>query len=840
MGDSPQGIIPSLTLSQIDSYLANRKNYGFNTLWINLLARHQTGGPDDGATVEGDIPFTDYLAGQTGNPEYYNLDARNPAYFNKAKEVIRKAADQDMLVILDPIETMDFLGVLQHNGQQNAYEYGQYLGDTFQEFDNIIWMHGNDFNTYMNDTDRMLVRKVGEGIRDRDNLNSLQTVLGYASPSEAMDLVYDPNPDDTAWAPLINLDTVYTYGPSYEYVAPEYVRAASYSDGTYSRGRIPVYLAETYYDFEEMVPGRSNRPTKEFRWQQYWAILSGAAGHTYGNYDSVYLDGDWAPKLDTPAAANFSRWNQFFTSYAWYELQPDQSLLTAGDDGGDWNRATASITANGSLAMVYIPNARNVTVNMSRFSGTVHAQWFNPVSGTYTPDGTFTNSGTHQFTPPAGNHLETNWYGGTETSNDWVLVLQLAAPDNEAPSVPTNLSAVAISSSQINLAWTASTDNVGVIGYKVYRDGLLVNGNVTGTTFSDAGLTANTTHMYTLTAFDAMNNTSAQSAAASATTQSPPPPDTVPPTAPTNLVAGGATSTQIPLSWTPSTDDAAVAGYHVFRCQGTSCANFAQITSNLVLATNYTDTGLTAGTTYRYKVIAVDGANNVSDDSNLISATTQTLPSVSAFLMAAWNFNEGAGTTAADFTANGNTATLSGTTWTAGKYGGGLSFGGTSSHLSIANSSSLNISGSEMTISLWMNPLAPSNSDTVVIGKFWNTSWTDPYYQYGLEMASGNRPALVIGTTSGYRSAVMSSAVPYGQWTHVSVTFNGTQVKFYINGVLTDTQSLVGIITARNNSMNIGADQSNSQGFKGVLDDIRIYNKVLSQTEVAGDMSALQ
>jgi len=844
MGDSPQGIIPSLTLSQVDSYLANRQSYGFNTLWINLLSRGQTGGPNDGATVEGDRPFTDYLSGNVGNPEYYNLDARNEAYFTKAKEVISKAAEQDMLVILDPIETMDFLGVLQRNGQLNAYEYGQYLGDTFQEFDNIIWMHGNDFNTYMNDTDRTLVRKIGEGIRDRDNPNAMQTVLGYASPSEAMDLVYDPNPDDTAWAPLINIDTVYTYGPAYEYVANEYARAASYSDGSYSRGRIPVYLAETYYDFEDMVPGRSNRPIKEFRWQQYWAMLSGAAGHTYGNYDSVYLDGNWAPKLDTPAAANFSRWNQFFKSYPWYDLQPDQSLITAGADGGDWNLATAAITQNGSLGMAYVPNARGITINMARFSGPVTAQWFNPVTGAYTAFGTFGNVGTQQFTPISlGSHNETNWYGGNETSSDWVLVLQVGNPDTEAPSVPTNLIATAASSSQINLTWTASTDNVGVTGYKVYRDGVLVNGNVTGTTYQDTGLSPSTTYSYTVSAFDGMNNTSAQSASSSATTQSPPPPDTTPPSAPTNLTAGTVTTTQVPLSWAASTDPApgSVAGYHVFRCQGAGCTTFSQVTGSLVAATNYTDTGLSAGTTYRYKVVAVDSANNMSADSNLLSVTTQNSSPVSAFLMAAWNFNEGTGTTAADFTANGNLATLSGASWVTGKYGSGLTFnGGSSSHLSVANSPSLNISGSEMTISVWMNPLAPSTSDTVVLGKFWNTGWTDPYFQYGLEMASGNRPTFIIGTTTGYRAAVMSSAVTYGQWTHVGVTFNGTQVKFYINGVLTDTQSLTGTITARNNSMHIGSDQANGQGFKGILDDIRIYNKALSQAEIANDMNALQ
>src|SRR5450759_42261 len=90
--------------------------------------------------------------------------------------------------------------------------------------------------------------------------------------------------------------------------------------------------------------------------------------------------------------------------------------------------------------------------------------------------------------------------------------------DTQSPTVPTGLSATAVSPSQINLAWTASTDNVGVTAYKVYRGGVLIAtlGNVTS--YSDTGLTASTTYSYTVQACDAVGNCSAQSAAATATT----------------------------------------------------------------------------------------------------------------------------------------------------------------------------------------------------------------------------------------------------------------------------------------------------------------------------------
>lgn len=846
MGDSPQGIIASLTLNEVDTYLANRDSYGFNTLWINLLSREQTGGPQLGQTPDNIYPFNTYLTTGT-DKHHYDISVPNDAYFTRASQIIDKALDHGMLVILDPMETMDHLQLLRNNGLAKARDYGRYLGSKFTQ-PNIIWKHGNDFQTWGDLNDRTLVRTVGEGIRELDGTDTMQTVLGYASPSAALDFVYgksgsgeNSGPADPAWAPFVNISTIYTYGPSYDYVAPEFARAASYTSSSYSRGRIPVYLAETYYDFEEMVPGRSNRPLKEFRWQQYWAMLSGAAGHTYGNYDSVYLDGNWGPKLDTPAAANFQRWSQFFKSYPWYNLLPDQSLITAGADGGDWNRATASVTQDGSLGMVYIPNARTITINMARFNRQVTARWFNPVTGAYIALGTFGNFGTQQFTPIGlGNHTETDWYGNTETSNDWVLVLQTGDSDTQAPSVPTNLTASAVSSSQINLSWTASTDNAGVTGYKVYRDGVLISGNVTGTTFDDTGLNANTAYTYTVSAFDLAGNSSAQSASVSATTQSPPPPDTTPPTAPTNLAAGTTTTSQVPLSWTPSTDTSpgTVAGYHVLRCQGALCTNFAQVTTNLATSTSFTDTGLSSNTTYLYKVKAYDAAGNASTDSNILSVTTQTSPPLSSYLMAGWGFNEGIGSTTADTSANSNTATITGATWAAGKYGNGLNFGGgTGSRLSVANSPSLNIAGAELTLSLWLNPLTSGGGDTVVLGKFWNTSWSDPYYQYGLELSGGNRPTFIIGTTTGYKAASMSSTLTYGQWSHLGVTFNGSEVRFYLNGVLVNTQSLTGSITARSNPLSIGADQSNGQGFKGILDDVRIYRKILDQTDIQLDMN---
>ncbi|OMC93871.1 chemotaxis protein [Paenibacillus odorifer] len=100
-----------------------------------------------------------------------------------------------------------------------------------------------------------------------------------------------------------------------------------------------------------------------------------------------------------------------------------------------------------------------------------------------------------------------------------------SAADAQAPSDPTNLTATAASSSQINLSWTASTDNVGVTGYRVFRGGVEV-GAPTDTSFSDTGLTASTAYSFTVKAVDAAGNLSANSNTATATTSATSPDNT--------------------------------------------------------------------------------------------------------------------------------------------------------------------------------------------------------------------------------------------------------------------------------------------------------------------------
>ena len=188
-----------------------------------------------------------------------------------------------------------------------------------------------------------------------------------------------------------------------------------------------------------------------------------------------------------------------------------------------------------------------------------------------------------------------------------------SAPDTTVPTTPTGLAANATSPSQINLTWTASSDNVAVTGYRVYRGGVFLSTvGAAVVTYSDSGLTPSSTHTYYVEAFDAAGNVSGPSSTASATTLASP--DTLAPTTPAGLMANAISSSQIDLSWTASSDNVAVTGYRVYR------AGVFLIAVGAV--TTYTDNGLTASTMYTYYVEAFDAAGNVSGASSTASTTT--------------------------------------------------------------------------------------------------------------------------------------------------------------------------------------------------------------------------
>src|SRR5205809_457477 len=166
---------------------------------------------------------------------------------------------------------------------------------------------------------------------------------------------------------------------------------------------------------------------------------------------------------------------------------------------------------------------------------------------------TSTNNGSHTLTAVATDILGARWNSDPVT----VTVSNGPPPDTTPPSVPTGLTASAVSSSQINLSWTASFDNVGVSGYRVYRGGTQI-ATTTTTSYTNTGLSPSTTYSYTVAAVDAAGNLSAQSSAASATT--PAAPDTTPPSVSITSPANGVPVQGMVMVTASAADNVGVVG----------------------------------------------------------------------------------------------------------------------------------------------------------------------------------------------------------------------------------------------------------------------------------------
>jgi hypothetical protein len=426
IGDSPQHLITNLSSKEAAAYMANRQSYGINALWINLLCIFTEASCNrEAKTFDGIEPF---LAPG-------DIAAPNPAYFQRVDDMLRIAADHGMVVLLDPIETISWLDILRKSGESKAFEYGKYLGNRYQDVPNIIWLHGNDLQSWRNATDDALVQAVARGIRNAD-ANHIHTVeLNYETSGSL---------EDNSWAPLVELDAVYTYFPTYAQVLTEYNR----------KNFKPVFMVEANYEFESLDTG-SGGSAQNLRRQEYWTMLSGAAGQLYGSRYTWQLQKGWEGKLDTPGAIQLKYMKDLFASRNWFDLIPDQThvVMTAGYDrfscnvgefaaytGKDrdaliakvFNRiwkywgvgsitnnqcATAARTSDGLLVIVYMPTIRAITIDMSKLIGTTTARWYDPTSGEYedVQGSPFTNDGSRQFIPPRANK---------SGEPDWVLVLE--------------------------------------------------------------------------------------------------------------------------------------------------------------------------------------------------------------------------------------------------------------------------------------------------------------------------------------------------------------------------------------------------------------------------------
>jgi hypothetical protein len=296
--------------------------------------------------------------------------------------VIETAGRKGMLVMLLPAD----LGAgdmwrpqYLTNGPAKCGEYARYLGRRCGRYSNILWVLGGD-----RDPQGVFVHveEMAKALRE----TAPQHLITYHAGAKSSGLFFQP----AGW---FDVNMSYGYRDPHIFVPEDYRRTPVK----------PAFLAESGYEGESN-DGRGGSPCR-IRRQAYWSILSGACGHLYGSA-AWTMKPIWKEWMDSPGATQMSHFGRFFQSIDWHRLVPDfgRSIITDGCEEGSTLATTAWIP-DGSLAVAYLPTARRIEVDLSRFNGKIQAQWFDPTTGKYAPvaESPFDNKGTCRLMTPEKN-----------------------------------------------------------------------------------------------------------------------------------------------------------------------------------------------------------------------------------------------------------------------------------------------------------------------------------------------------------------------------------------------------------------------------------------------------
>jgi chitodextrinase len=405
------------------------------------------------------------------------------------------------------------------------------------------------------------------------------------------------------------------------------------------------------------------------------------------------------------------------------------------------------------------------------------------------------------------------------TSTDTITVTY-SIPDTESPSTPTNLQATSVSLSQINLSWSASTDNVGVSGYRIYRDGTQI-GSTANITYQDAGLSPSTTYSYTVSAFDAAGNESGQSTASQATTTG----DTTPPTI-TSVSAGTPNDTKVTITFSEPVEQASaetVSNYAINQGITVSATSLGVDLKTVTLTTST----LSEGITY---TLTVNNVKDLASVPNTIASNTQKTFTFTSDLVAYWTMNSAdiSGVTLYDKSGNGNDGTINGATVTNGKSGDALSFDGTNDYVSI---SGLLGTPTNITLSAWARLDAADTNGAELIS-------LGDYVAIRVDDSSGGTKGFYFDTTNNWRGVNTNVDYAGTGWHHFAYVVDDTNnsQKMYVDGIERASASWTNPIqyTTLGSNTEIGrhANGTGSYDFNGIIDDVRIYNQALSATEI--------
>ena len=501
--------------------------------------------------------------------------------------------------------------------------------------------------------------------------------------------------------------------------------------------------------------------------------------------------------------------------------------VTATDSAGATATATVAVQPKTvDLSFGSLPAGLGLVVGPSAattpFTRTVIVGSVNSLSAT-TPQSLFGTS--YDFVSWSDAGAQTHTITAPATAASYTATYRSAA-DTTAPTVALTAPA---SGALLRGAATVSanaSDNVGVAGVQVRIDGNPVGAEDTTSPYSvswDTTTAVNGSHALTAVARDAVGNVTT-SAAVTVTV------DNAAPTVSVSAPAGGSTlsaSTNVTAS---AADNTAVAGVQ-FRLDGTALG--AEDTSAPYAVT--WDTATASNGAHTLTAVARDTAGNTITSAAVAVTVNNTAPTAPSGLVAAYGFEETSGTTVSDSSGRGNTGTMiNGPTRIAtGKNGRAISFDGVNDFVSVPDAASLDLT-TGMTLEAWVYPTA--------LGSLWRTAVlkeAPSFFVYGLYANEGaGRPSghvVIAGTDLDVRGA--QNAVPLNAWTHLAATYDGTTLRLYVAGLQVATRAVTGSMANSTGLLKIGGNAIWSEWFAGRIDDVRVYNRALTQAEIQADLN---
>jgi len=396
VGDSPWSLIAQLDERDIEWYLRDRQNKGFNSIIVNLIEHKFSTSPP--RTRAGVAPFL--RPGDFSTP--------NEAYFDFAHNVIQKAGEFGMVVWLAPAYlgygggNEGFFQEIRAGGRDKLRAYGRFVGRRFRDLPNIVWMLGGDYTPEK--PDQWTVNELAEAIREEDPTHLM---TAHHSPESSAVAAFG----EQGW---IDVNNFYGYEKAlFRPMLAEYRREPVR----------PFVLLETTYE------GEHDSTPDQIRRQAYWAMVSGACGQFFGNNPIWHFDGPglfparmgWQEALNDRGSRDMALLRSLFASLPWYRLVPeaDHAVVVEGYGAGTATVLTAT-TADRRLSVVYLPStgsaSRALTIALGAFASPVRARWYNPTNGrafevTGSP---FENRATRRFLSPGDN---------ASGADDWVLIL---------------------------------------------------------------------------------------------------------------------------------------------------------------------------------------------------------------------------------------------------------------------------------------------------------------------------------------------------------------------------------------------------------------------------------